>query len=175
MRTDDETPRPTGTSVLGTTALAGILTAVVLAVGVGVVGAFAPVPAGDLADPVLVDEDPGLPSDEEPSSGWPDTDGADDDTSVTPQQAPDDTTTGDEGPAGTRPDTATGDDGTAPADGVVEDVTDTVDDVLDEATELLEGVTDDATEVVDDATEVVDDAAETVDEVLDDATEAVLP
>lgn len=162
-RTQDALDHPVTRAVTGTALVGGV----VIAVAVSLSALIAPLPVADVQEPVVIDEAPGLPSDEEPAEGWPapvgiddvTTDGTDATRDETATDATDDTT-------GT-----TGGDGTTTDDGLLDDVTDTVDDLVDDVTDTVDDVVDDVTDTVED---VVDDPTDTVDDVVDDATD-VLP
>lgn len=139
-------------AVVGTLgAVAAVVTsAVVLGAGV------APLPEPPLPQPVVVDEDPGLPSDEEPSEGWPSppavVDGAPVAGGSGPAEPTDEPTDLVDGLTGTIEDTT---------DPLTEPLTDPVQDVV-------EGVTDTAEEIVDEVTDTVEDAVDEVTDTLDE-------
>lgn len=160
-RSMDALDHPVTRAVTGTAVIGGV----VIAVAVSLSAVLSPLPVAEVGEPVIVDEAPGLPSDEEPPGGWPaptitDDPLTDDVTDVT------DTTD-------TSEDVATSDDGDGGAEDpdVVDDVTDTVDDLVDDLTDTVDDLTDDVTDTVDD---VVDDATDTVEDATDDV-EDVLP
>lgn len=139
-------------------ALGGTLAAAaaIVAAGVAVGALVGPVPEQPLPDPVVVDAEPALPSDQEPPAGWPT-----------------------EPPAGTEAGTdATVGDGAAvdgdPADAATDDngaqdTTGTVTDTLDETTDELDDTVDEVTDAVTDTTDELDDTTSTTGDALDDA------
>jgi hypothetical protein len=141
-----------GSSTAVTVGVAGVL-GVGVAAGVLVTGSS---PSQPLPEPVVVDADPGLPSDEEPVGGWvtPPTVS----TVVTPEGAP--------VPEQTAPD------GAAPP---TASPLDEVPDTLDEVGDALDDVPDAGDELVEDVVEDVEDVIDGVEDVTDALDEVTVP
>lgn len=180
-RTQDVLDHPVTRAVTGTALVGGV----VIAVSVALSALVGPLPAAEIAEPVPVDEEPGLPSDEEPADGWPVIDvGGTDSATVDDQQAGPGADAQDEADDTTDDTTeADRDEATAPDDGslldeTVEDVADTVTDTVDTVTDTVDDATDtvdDATDAVEDATDAVEDVTDGVEDAVEDATDGVLP
>lgn len=141
-------------AVVGTVgAVAVVVTsAVVLGAGVG------PLPDAPLPQPIMVDADPGLPSDEEPPEGWP-----------APPAVVDRAPEGGKGPH------QPADGPTDPADGLTdttegatapptEPLTDPVHDVVEGVTGSIEDAVDEVTDTIEEAEDSVGEATDTLDE-----------
>lgn len=159
-RTQDVLDHPVTRAVTGTALVGGV----VIAVAVSLSALIAPLPVADIREPVVVDEAPGLPSDEEPPAGWP-----------TPTIVDDNATDGgadaerSDGSSTTDGTSEQGVDGDTADDGdLLDDVTGTVDDLVDDVTDTVDDVTDTVDEAIDDVTDTVD---ETTDDLLDEATD----
>lgn len=187
-----------GAAVAGTTvgasALGGTLAAAagIVAAGVAVGALVGPMPEAPPPEPVVVDADPALPSDDEPLEGWPSehAPATASDTDADGRVVADDGSAQDEAGEATDQDvpgtvTDTVQDARDTLDETVDDVTDTVDETTDEVTDTVEGTTDEVTDTLDDATggatgelgDALDDTTsstgDALDETVDDASDAL--
>ncbi len=170
-RTLDVLDHPVTRAVSGTALVGGVVVAVVVSLSALV----APLPATDMREPVILDDEPGLPTDEEPVDGWPaplaDTpqppaDDADDGTTTTDPDAPIDGADG-----GTSGDGTTADEGD---DTLLDDTVDDVQDTVDDVTGTVDDLLDDVTGTTDGVTGTVDNTVDDVAGTLDDATGGAL-
>ena len=158
---------------LGATLVAA---ATIATAGVGVAALMGPVPQPPLPEPVVVDADPQLPTDEEPPGGWPVRPPVDTTTTIVTRDAgaDSDEVADDDLPDGpTDGIGATADEVTDTLDETVDDLTDTADDVLDEVTGTAGDAVDETLDEVDDTTDqVTDTVTDTADDLADTGQDA---
>lgn len=183
-RTQDVLDHPVTRAVSGTALVGGIVAAVVISLS----ALISPLPSTDLREPVIVDDRPELPTDEEPASGFPVNVPGDAEPAVMPDtDDPTDAAATD----GTRPATASGDGGGEPTDGeslldkdadaplddtiddVTGDVADTVDNTVGDVTDAVDGTLKDLTDPLDDTVGDTDDTTGALDDVVGETNDGL--